>query len=129
MKKHFTLALISITLLLGGTWHGPAMAQDGGGSDLIIGGGEEDISTGLPRENVRGGALGLRAPGNRVGAGLQRHGAYQQNSLDNFGGGNFNNEPDPRPAQDLLLTFLSTLFAALTAFFNGLGASPTTQPA
>jgi hypothetical protein len=105
-------------------WVGTATAQEGSGSDLIIQGNPGDVSTGSPRENVRGGALAERRPGLRIQAAITRHVNYQQNSLHAGGGGEPGDEPEVEPYVDLLVQLINAIFDALDELFLQLLTGP-----
>jgi len=50
------------------------------------GGSSDEGNLGLPRDNVRGGAIASRAPGNWINQAIGRHSNRQSASLRNFGG-------------------------------------------
>ena len=103
---------------------GVATAQENSNSDLIIQGNPGDVSTGSPRENVRGGALAERRPGLRVQAAITRHINYQRNSLHDFGGGEPGDGPEVSPHIDLFVQLINAIFDALDELFLQLLIGP-----
>lgn len=121
-RKAVSIAIMFALVLSG--WVGSAPAQEGSGGDLIIPGNPGDVSTGPPRDSVRGGALAERRPGLRVQAAITRHVNYQRTSLHDYGGGEPGGDEEVSPYADLLVQFINAIFDALDAVFAQLLLGP-----
>jgi hypothetical protein len=76
------------------------------------GNGEEGLRQ--PRNNVRGGSVASRAPGNWINTAIGRHSERQNAMLRNFGGANYNRElEESRLRENILITLVEELEAAI----------------
>jgi hypothetical protein len=113
-----TVCIATMIGLLVSTGGGSALAQTSN-DDLIITD-PGDTSTGLARDNVRGGALGERRPGNRVQAAITRHVNYTNLSLPYYGDLDPGPEPEPRfdfDREEFIADFITSIFDALNEIF------------
>jgi len=69
-----------------------------------------------PRNNVQGGAVSARSPGNWINRGISNHVERQNTSLYNYGGATLISEDQATPSrrQVMTLAFLQGLFDFLT---------------
>ena len=125
MMRQGTTSVVVWALVLGGltAWAGGASAQQGPDDGFGGGGGGAagQITTGLPRDNVRGGAVAARRPGSWIGAALARHLERHQTTLGLLGGAQYASEDlAPSPKKVFLLDTLEQIFFRLNLFISAL---------
>ncbi len=120
MDRRGRITVVAVVVGLGWAFSGGvARAQSTQPSD----GDGSGITTGTPRENVRGGALSARRPGIRVRDAIGSHIERQNVSLP------FNSQAEPvsvdelpeRPRKTFLLAFIESLFDGLVQITRGIG--------
>lgn len=108
-KISIVAGLAAVLLTAGYPTTGYAQSGDGG----AVGNLPDPTSPGLPRQNVTGSAISQRAPGNWIRSAINRSNVFQNRALEEFGGVEYSQEPQPRRRQIFLLAFIPEAFAII----------------